>query len=104
MQPVVHVAVPVPLRRLFDYLPPRSGLPAPGCRVEVELGTRKLIGVVVGSGPAQDPAQKLKPIRRVLDDTPLVAGELLHLWQRTADYYRHPLGVLFATALPTALR
>lgn len=104
MQPVVHVAVPVPLRRLFDYLPPRSGLPAPGCRVEVEFGTRKLVGLVVGSGPAKDPAQKLKPVRRVLDDTPLVDSELLHLCQRVADYYHHPLGDVFATALPTLLR
>lgn len=103
--PVIKVAVPVPLRRLFDYRPASGGaLPAPGCRVEIEFGKRTLIGLVVGSGPPEQPDQTLKPVRRCLDEQPIVDPDMLALCQRVADYYHHPLGEVLATALPTLLR
>ncbi len=103
--PVIKVAVPVPLRRLFDYLPARGGaLPVPGCRVEVEFGKRTLTGIVVDTGQPAQPDQTLKSIKRSLDDSPIIDGELLALCQRVADYYHHPLGEVLATALPTLLR
>src|SRR3954466_8251754 len=45
---VLRVALDTPLRRLFDYLPPRdSGVDAqPGARVRVPFGRRQLTGVV----------------------------------------------------------
>ena len=43
---LVRVAVPVPLRRHFDYLSP-SPLPEPGCRVEVPFGPQALVGLAV---------------------------------------------------------
>jgi primosomal protein N' (replication factor Y) len=47
MLDLVRVAVPVPLRRHFDYLSPLP-LPAPGCRVEIPFGPQTLVGLVVG--------------------------------------------------------
>ena len=53
---VLRVALPVPLPRLFDYLPP-AGMAADaiavGQRLRVPFGTRTLVGVVVGHGQAE---------------------------------------------------
>ena len=49
---VLGVAVPTPLRRLFDYLPgpetPTGGW-RPGLRVQVALGRRSVVGIVIES-------------------------------------------------------
>ncbi|WP_429196486.1 hypothetical protein, partial [Aeromonas veronii] len=59
---LVRVAVPVPLRRHFDYLSPLP-LPAPGCRVEIPFGPQTLVGLVVDHPvDSQVPRNKLKPI------------------------------------------
>ena len=102
---VVEVAVPVPLHRSFDYLPPAAGaMPEPGVRVRVPFGARKLVGVVLSTrrdSPA-DPAS-LKPIAEVLPDG-AVPPELLDLLRWTADYYAAPPGEIVTHALPPALR
>lgn len=102
---VLKIAVPVPLRGLFDYLPPKQGpVPVPGSRCEVEFGHRKLIGVVWDSGPASQAPASLKRVRRVIDDEPVLDPDLLALCQHVADYYHHPLGEVVATALPVLVR
>ena len=48
-QPILKVALPVPLRQVFDYLPRENGItPLKGMRVVVPFGRRKLAGVIVG--------------------------------------------------------
>ena len=45
---VLRVALPVPLRQLFDYLPSDTSMvPKPGIRVEVPFARRKMVGVIV---------------------------------------------------------
>ncbi|MBY4598969.1 primosomal protein N' [bacterium BD-1] len=107
--PVLRVALPVPLPRDFDYRPP-AGQAADagwvGCRVRVPFGrgSGEQVGVVVGVGaPEGDPAA-LKPVLARLDDTPLLAGELFDTLRWAAAYYHAPLGEVLATALPTLLR
>ncbi|HBD19481.1 MAG TPA: primosomal protein N' [Arenimonas sp.] len=107
--PVLRVALPVPLPRDFDYRPP-AGHTADagwiGCRVRVPFGrgTGEQVGVVVGVGaPEGDPAA-LKPVLARLDTTPLLAGELFETLRWAAAYYHAPLGEVLATALPTLLR
>lgn len=97
------VAVPVPLPRLFDYLPPESEpLPAIGSRVLVPFGRRRLIGLVLGHGPA-DPEAELKPIEAVLDAA-LLGDELLGLIDWCARYYAFAPGEAVQLLLPVALR
>ncbi|WP_111658033.1 primosomal protein N' [Isoalcanivorax indicus] len=103
-QTVLRVAVPVPLRQLFDYLPPAGALPAPGCRCEVDFGPRRLVGVVWEVGPASHDSSKIRPVRRMLDDTPVLDADLRTLCQRAASYYQHPIGEVLQTALPVLLR
>jgi len=102
---VLHVAVPVPLRRLFDYLPPPGPLPEPGCRVRVPFGRRRLVGVVCAvSRHSELPDDRLRSALERLDDTPLLRAEDLALLSWTADYYHYPLGEVVAAALPVMLR
>ena len=47
-QPILKVAVAVPVSRAFDYLPPdETPAPQPGCRVRVPFGARQSFVLVV---------------------------------------------------------
>lgn len=108
MQPrVVRVAVPSPLRRLFDYQFPAhlDGPGLPGCRVQVPFGARTVTGVVIEeAGSSGVPAGKLKSVAARLDQGPVLPADLFALCRWAARYYQHPLGEVLATALPVLLR
>lgn len=106
VSPVLRVALPVPLPRLFDYLPIRgkdSDSGWIGCRVRVPFGSRELVGVVVDTGSALADRSELKTVTARLDIEPVLAGELLATLRWAASYYQAPLGEILATALPNAL-
>ncbi len=104
----LKVAVPSPLHRDFDYLPPADTDPAhlePGVRLRLPFGRRELVGVLLGTSPQSEvPAAKLKAARRLLDDAPLVPADMLALARWAADYYRHPIGEVVQALLPVPLR
>ncbi|ROO26998.1 primosomal protein N' [Salinisphaera orenii] len=104
--PIVRVAVPVPLHGAFDYrMPPGTDTPAPGARVLVPFGRRRLVAIVIETDVASDlPAERLRPFVRALDAAPVFDADLLALLRWAARYYHHPLGEVLATALPVALR
>jgi primosomal protein N' (replication factor Y) len=104
---VLRVALPVPLPTLFDYLPPEGSLPSPdwiGRRVRVPFGRSERIGLVLEVGAAEAEAAALKPAGALLDEAPLLTGELLQALSFCTRYYHAPAGEVFATALPTLLR
>jgi primosomal protein N' (replication factor Y) len=104
---VLKVALPVPLPRLFDYLPPESGLKTPpGSRVLVPFGRRKLVGVVAQEAAISElPKARLLRVIRALDDSrPLLDRGLLQLLRWCSHYYKHAPGEVMLGALPPALR
>lgn len=104
---IVQVAVPVPLRREFDFLLPddRKAPPSPGVRALVPFGNRRLVGVVTrANGTARSPARSLKTILSLLDPEPVLTSTLAALVHWAADYYQQPIGIAWRTALPRALR
>ncbi len=104
--PVLKVALAVPLSREFDYLPPAGGpVPAPGCRVRVPFGARDAVGLVVGHADASvlEPGQ-LRRCREALDTEPVLGEHERWLVRFTSDYYHHPIGEVVAAALPALLR
>jgi primosomal protein N' (replication factor Y) len=104
---VLRVALPLPLPRLFDYAGAdgRPALPEQvGCRVRVPFGTRELVGLVAATGPAEAGDVELRAVSSVLDDMPLLHGELADSLRWLARYTHAPLGEVLATALPAALR
>ena len=101
------VAVPTPLRRLFEYLPPKDMpfKPHIGARVAVPYGPRNLVGVIVSlSQTSTYPQHKLRASHEILDKTPLLTADIIALCQWAAEYYQHPIGEVFHTALPVELR
>jgi len=107
-RPILRVAVPTPLHRRFDYLPPGDvALTAlqPGQRVRVPFGRRTVIGVLLEVVTHSDIAQaKLKRALAVLDDAPVVNADILAMVSWASRYYQYPVGEAFAAALPALLR
>jgi primosomal protein N' (replication factor Y) len=109
---IVRVAVPSPLRRLFDYLVPDTVFqenvdhPADvGCRVAVTFGRREVIGLIIEKATTSDfDIGKLKPINRLLDSAPLVPDQLFELFGWAANYYQYPMGDALFSTLPVLLR
>lgn len=104
----LRIALPVPLPRLFDYLPPAGEPPDAswiGRRVRVPFGRgdRAQIGVVVDLAPVASDAG-LKRAEACLDATPVLTGELFDSLRWAAGYYHAPLGEVLAAALPVLLR
>jgi primosomal protein N' (replication factor Y) len=105
---ILRVAIPSPLRRLFDYLLPETAFelaPTVGARVEVPFGRRTLIGIITEITDRSDlPLTQLKPIFKILDPEPLFPSKLRELFQWASSYYQYPLGLLFDAALPGYVR
>ncbi len=116
---ILHVALPVPLRRLFDYLLPvqldnreqqldnreQQQSVRPGQRVIVPFGRQTLIGVIISVDEKTDQnVSKLKAAKQVLDIEPTFDDSLLDLLNWAAQYYQHPIGDVFSMAMPGALR
>ena len=98
---VFRVALDMPLKRLFDYLPPAalpSGLPIePGVRVRVPFGHQRLVGVVMETAAVSDvPQERLKSILEILDPSPVLDNSALQLLRWAAEYYHHPIGEVLA--------
>ena len=105
---ILRVAIPSPLRRMFDYLLPEAGLefaPTVGARVEVPFGKRTLIGIITEiSDSSKWPIAQLKTIDKILDPEPLLPAKLRELFLWASNYYQYPLGLLFDSTLPAWLR
>lgn len=102
---VVRVALGLPLRQHFDYIFLEPEPILLGCRVAVPFGNRELIGLVWQLAPGDHyPLAQLKPIRKVLDQTPVLGDDLRTLLAFAAEYYHHPLGEVLTSALPALLR
>ncbi len=104
-RPLWEVAVPVPLRRTFVYeIPNRLGRVAPGCRVLVPFGRRRITGYVVEPFQGdEEPAFGIKAAIQLLDEEPAIPGDLLSFLVEAADYYLHPVGEVMRAALPPGI-
>jgi primosomal protein N' (replication factor Y) len=104
---ILHVAVPCPLRVIFDYLDIESNeIPCIGMRVLVPFGSRKLVGIIVAITEEKEDTKtdKLKSIIKRIDKRSLISPSTFDLIQWVSDYYHHPLGECFQAALPKKLR
>lgn len=102
---IVKVAVAVPLSRSFDYRPIGDlKRYKPGCRVMVPFGRTTRVGVVVGTGISALDESKLKSVTELLDSKPVLPADIFELITWASNYYHHPIGEAFATALPVLLR
>ncbi len=102
---LIRVALNVPLHRYFDYFLPENLTAVKGSRVQVPFGNQNKIGIVLDFPTQSDvPADKLKPIKAVLDDESLFDAKMFKLLEWSAGYYHSPLGEVLHLALPVKLR
>lgn len=106
--PVLRIAVPVPLRKTFDYLALPGQTPqqmTPGLRILVPFGRHTRVGYLIGVSEetSTDPS-RLKQILAVLDAAPLLTLKDVKLLAWAASYYHHPVGEVMAAAFPNLLR
>ncbi len=100
---IVRVALDIPLPVLFDYSTEAQAVP--GQRVIVPFGRRQMVGVVIECAASSDmAAERIKPVVQLLQDGAPLSAELLDLLRFCSDYYRHPIGQVVLSALPTRLR
>ncbi len=106
--PILRVALPAPLFRCFDYLPPVAGMPegaGPGVRVRVPFGRGRSVGILLEVRDHSDlPRQSLRHVLALLDPSPILGADILALARWAAEYYRHPPGEVLAATLPGILR
>jgi len=100
---LANVAVNVPLQQLFTYRVADTQIDniEIGSRVLIPFGRRVAVGFVVSLGEGQ--AENLKDIKEVLDKEPLLTEGLIKLLSWAAEYYCHPIGQVFCSALPAGL-
>ncbi len=106
---VLHVAIPSPLRKSFDYLAPdnyKLNALKPGIRLLVPFGHRKkCIGFLLSTSHKSElPDHKLKKIFAIIDQSPLLNAKPLELLRWASRYYQYPVGEVIFNALPGVLR
>ena len=94
----VSVLLPVLPLRAFDYSVPSGMDVAPGQFVRAPLGSRSVVGVVWGSGSADIPQDRVRPIITQLGLPPM-PSELRELIDWVARYYVAPLGAVLRMAM-----
>jgi len=93
---LVGVLTAQPLDRVLDYRAPEGGCHR-GAFVEVPLGPRKVLGVVIGPGEGGYDLAKVRSIIRVLDVAPM-AEEMQTFLQKAADYTLTPMSAMLRLA------
>ncbi len=104
MNSVVTVAVDAPLTENLSYLQNENFKVERGDVVEVPLGKRKCLGVVIETNlPAPleiETTYKLKPISSRHPEWPRLSDIHLKWLEWMADYYIHPLGQVLKLCFP----
>ncbi len=100
-----QVGVPLPIDEPLTYAAPVQGAAhlAPGMRVRVQVGRRRVVGIVTEILEVAPTGFEAKPILEVLDQEPVVPPDLLRLARFAAEYYLTPIGPVLKSMLPSRL-
>lgn len=107
----LQIALNIPLNTTFTYANPNENdLESKiGFRADINFGNRKTIGYVVDESdelPKNCPVEKekIRNVRKFLDEAPLLSKELLNLSKWISSYYICSWGEAIATMVPSAKR
>ena len=102
---ILHIALDVPLPRLFDYSYANANEALIGRRVLVPFGRGKKIGVVLGIAEQSSiHGDKLRAVEAVMEDMPPLSSDWLALAEFCSEYYQRPIGEVIHGALPPRLK
>lgn len=102
----VNVLLPLPVAGYFTYRVPfdLNDEVAPGKRVVVQFGTKKVYTALIRSISEKAPTVETKYILGVLDLYPIANDFQFRLWEWMAAYYCCTVGEVMNAALPAALK
>ncbi|NUN08480.1 MAG: primosomal protein N' [Ignavibacteriaceae bacterium] len=100
----VEVVFPLPFEKAFTYSVPDELVDKAeaGKRVSAPFGKRVITGFITNAlpEPAFLSAEKIKPIRDIIDDIPLISSKEIEFYKWLADYYICSLGEAMRLASP----
>jgi len=101
-----EIALPVPVDGTFTYMVPEEmiGSLAPGCRVMVPFGRRRMTGYVISTHSEPPGGFKLKKIAALIDEEPMITPVLIDLARWMSGRYVHSLGEVLRAILPASLK
>lgn len=107
MSKYVDIVVGLPVEGPFTYKIPDKlvSYVSEGKRVWIPFGRRKIIGYVVEvKNNVSVDDNKLKEIKEVIDDEPIINKELLKLTKQMAEYYFNTWGESIEAVIPPGLK
>ena len=101
-----HVIFPLALPHALTYSIPShlEDKVAVGMRVQVDMGRKQYQALVQSLSDEAPEGFKIKPIKTVVDEEPVVNAAQLRFWEWMANYYMCTPGDVMAAALPNGLR
>lgn len=99
------VLLNLPIEGPFDYIIPDQFKEdaAPGKRVWVSFGPRRLIGVIIATTDTTT-LKKVKPISDLIDAEPILSKEMLQLTKKVSERYLCSWGEAINAAVPSSLK
>jgi primosomal protein N' (replication factor Y) len=107
MSKFVDVILPLPLPGTFTYSIPEElkGKVFPGCRVVVPFGKKVCYTALVSSTHnTPNNEYEIRPIKELLDETPIIIDKQIKLWEWISKYYMCSLGDIYKAAIPQGLK
>ena len=107
MERFAEVILPLPLPGSYTYSIPKEleDRVVTGCRVSVPLGDKKTYtALVVGVHGNRPEGYKIKAIKELFDDEPVVTVHQLKLWEWISKYYLCSMGDIYKAAIPQGLK
>ncbi|HEY5619683.1 MAG TPA: primosomal protein N' [Vicinamibacterales bacterium] len=103
---LISVAVPVPYLDSLTYNVPEKYLELPpvGARVRVPVGTRTVVGCVVGHDAPVDLETAPRDVADVLDRDPFLPPTIVDLCRWVSEYYMAGIGDAIGAAMPPGSR
>jgi len=97
----VNIALNLPIDNLFTYKVPEfyKNSITPGNRVLVNFGKKAATGIILELTDFTL-LKKVKDIKSVLDEEPLLTGELIEFCKWISEYYLAPIGEVLFSAIP----
>lgn len=100
---IAHVALPIPVRKIFSYVVPETWIPfiQPFLRVKVPFRNRDIVGSIVGIEEGY--REGLKEVHEAIDPFPLINESTLQLMEWASHYCIAPRGIVMGYAVPAGL-
>lgn len=100
-----EIALNIPIEKTFHYgIPPAMSTDINiGKRVWIPFGQRRMVGYVVGLSDSA-PVFAVRDIEKIIDDEPILSGDMMKLAKWISDYYCTPWGTALEAAIPAPLK